>query len=99
MYTSCILCGFLPCFIYMRIYLKKKKWKKVWKGRSPIFWTCGRKETVEHLKMMRCWIKKNDEMLDQRLKSLFLSNLFAWLGGCALKKAQCFDFVDWLGSR
>lgn len=49
--------------------------------------------------MMRCWIKKNDEMLDQWLKSLFLSNLFAWLGGFALKKAQCFDFVDWLGSR
>ena len=24
MYTSCMLCGFLPRFIYMRIYLKKK---------------------------------------------------------------------------
>ena len=23
MYTSCMLCGFLPRFIYMRIYLKK----------------------------------------------------------------------------
>ena len=26
MYTSCMLCGFLPRNIYMRTYLKKKNW-------------------------------------------------------------------------
>ena len=37
MYTSCILCGFLPCFIYMRIYLKKKKMEEGLEGPLPNF--------------------------------------------------------------
>ena len=63
---------------------------KAWRAAPCIFWTIWKERNKRYFDC--------EELLDQRLKNIFLNNFFVWLwvyidGGYS----HLVDFIDWLG--